>query len=148
MLLITENILSLNQKRLLKLDKILIKINFLVKENQFIYPNTIVTEICITTKLLGTLIGAHNNIAGSVKDILILKDNDISVEINNDVESGKLKCKDGWVIFTRLGATPQFSHIYNDKLELLDSWSIKNLNTWTQGEKTFIKKKSLKFRSC
>tara|TARA_B110000444_G_scaffold257888_1_gene297410 strand:- start:2391 stop:6188 length:3798 start_codon:yes stop_codon:yes gene_type:complete len=58
-------------------ENLITSTNFLVKENQFIYPNTIVAEICITTKLLGTLIGEHNNIAGSVKDILILKDNDI-----------------------------------------------------------------------
>ena len=45
-------------------------------------------------------------------------------------------------------------HIYNDKLDQLDAWSIKNLSTWTQGEKIFIKKndnfknKLLSLRNC
>jgi 7-cyano-7-deazaguanine synthase in queuosine biosynthesis len=75
----------------------------------------------------------------------ILKDNDISVEINNDVESGKLKCKDGWVIFTRLGATPQFSHIYNDKLITKKIIEDSDLDLLTPSVKKFKYDKNSRF---
>ena len=66
----------------------------------------------------------------------------------------KIQYKEMLICFLLYFFVTNIYHFYNDKLELLDSWSIKNLNTWTQGEKTFIKKndnfknKLLSLRKC
>jgi len=51
--------------------------NYLVKENQFIYPNTVVAETRISLKLSGVIVGAKNNQGSGIKDVLILKEKDI-----------------------------------------------------------------------
>ena len=68
--------------------------NYLVKENQFIYPNSVVAETSISSKLLGTLIGVKNNTASGIKDVLILKDNDVK-EISWSSLKDKLQIKVG-----------------------------------------------------
>ena len=69
-------------------------------------------------------------------------------------KSFKIQYKEMLICFLLFFFVTHIYHIYNDKLKLLDLWSIKNLNTWTQGEKTFIKKndnfknKLLSLRKC
>ena len=66
----------------------------------------------------------------------------------------KIQYKEMLICFLLYFLITHIYHIYNDKLQLLDAWSVKNLNTWTQGEKTFIKKndnfknKLLSLRKC
>ena len=50
--------------------------NYLVRENQFVYPNTVIAQVQVSSRISGTLIGMDNTGANS-KDILILKENDI-----------------------------------------------------------------------
>ena len=50
--------------------------NYLVQENQFIYPNTAIAQLHISSNVSGTLIGIDDTLT-SVKDILILKENDV-----------------------------------------------------------------------
>jgi DNA-directed RNA polymerase subunit beta' len=50
--------------------------NYLVHENQFIYPNTVIAQLQVSSKISGTLIGINDK-STAVKDILILKGTDI-----------------------------------------------------------------------
>jgi DNA-directed RNA polymerase subunit beta' len=50
--------------------------NYLVRENQFIYPNTVIAQLQVSSTISGTLVGIADE-GTSLKDILILKDNDI-----------------------------------------------------------------------
>tara|TARA_Y100000589_G_scaffold327052_1_gene368131 strand:+ start:9662 stop:11242 length:1581 start_codon:yes stop_codon:yes gene_type:complete len=74
-----------------------------------------------------------------------LKDNGVAVEINTDVESGKVKEKEGWVTFTRLGSPPQISHIVNDKLITKKIIDESDLNMLTPSVKTFKYDKNSRF---
>ena len=55
---------------------ILSSTNYLVQENQFIYPNSIIAQLQVSSTISGTLVGVDNT-GTSLKDILILKENDI-----------------------------------------------------------------------
>ena len=50
--------------------------NFLVRENQFVYPNTTVAQVQVSSTISGTLIGVDAT-SSTVKNILILKENDV-----------------------------------------------------------------------
>ena len=67
----------------------------------------------------------------------ILKDNGVDVEIDTDVEGGRIKEKEGWVKFTRLGATPHIAEIVNDKLITKKIIDESDLNMLTPSVKTF-----------
>ena len=61
--------------------------NYLVHENQFVYPNTVIAQVQVSSKISGTLIGIDNTGTNS-KDVLILKENDIkevSWSVKNEV---------------------------------------------------------------
>ena len=66
----------------------------------------------------------------------------------------KIQFKEMLICFLLYFFVTHVYHIYNDKLDQLDAWSIKNLSTWTQAEKIFIKKndnfknKLLSLRNC
>lgn len=50
--------------------------NYLVRENQYIYANTIVAQVQLSAKISGTLIGSNNNETDKI-EILVLKKDDI-----------------------------------------------------------------------
>jgi DNA-directed RNA polymerase subunit beta' len=57
-------------------QNILASTNYLVRENQFIYPNTVIAQLQVSSTISGTLIGLDNTGIG-VKDVLILNENDV-----------------------------------------------------------------------
>ena len=71
--------------------------NYLVKENQYIYPNTIVLETTVYCKLNGTFIKIKNNESTAKKDILILKEKDIKY-VSWSSEKDNLKIQVGDLI--------------------------------------------------
>lgn len=74
-------------------ENIYSSLNYLVRNNQYIYKNTTVAELKISTKQNGTLIDIKNKDRGT-KDLLFLKENDIKkVCWNSNVE--KLNVKQG-----------------------------------------------------
>ena len=77
-------------------QKIRSSTNYLVQENQFIYPNTVIAQLHISSNVSGTLIGIDDSSA-SVKDILILKENDVK-EITWSPKTEVLQVKIGDLI--------------------------------------------------
>lgn len=68
--------------------------HFLVKENQYVYPNTVIAQVKIASTILGTLIG-FNETNADTKDILLLKEEDIkTIKWDNKTENIKVKVGD------------------------------------------------------
>ena len=89
--------------------------NYLVKENQFIFPNTVVAETCISSKLSGTLIGEKDNKSNGIKDILILKETDIK-EISWSSSTETLQVKVGDLVRVGCFLTDFKKSIYSGQI--------------------------------
>ena len=57
-------------------DSINSSTNYLIKENQFVYPNTRIAEVNLSASQSGTIISAKDNSAG-MKDLILLKGKDL-----------------------------------------------------------------------
>lgn len=77
--------------------------SYLVRENQYIYSNTVVAQVQISAKISGTLIGL-NNLQPDVKEILLLKREDIK-EIEWDSKKETIQIKTGDLIRTNTSIT-------------------------------------------
>jgi|APCry1669189034_1035192.scaffolds.fasta_scaffold00019_16 DNA-directed RNA polymerase subunit beta' len=83
------------------INNIIFSTNYLVHDNQFVYPKTIISETLLSSNLSGTLVNVKNNETTGVKELLILKENDIK-EIKWKPLDETLKVKKGDLI--RVGA--------------------------------------------
>jgi DNA-directed RNA polymerase subunit beta' len=76
-------------------ENIISSTKYLVRKNQFVYPNTVVAETLVSSKLSGTLTGIRNNDNNGIKDILILKDSDVKkVSWSSSQEELKVQVND------------------------------------------------------